>query len=290
MIYGNKFLPKEILNESKLNGVDYTVHDLHDLYKEDKEFVEKHLGDINSRNVNKANGEIIVDNSNGKYIGSVLVKEYSDGKWIGSLYVSPKYRRKGFGTKLLKDAVNTYKGVYLGVRKNNTAALEMYKKNGFEITSTFKEHYFMKLKSHKTVITYSDKFEDVKEITDTLSKKDLSSICSGGTFKNSPYVKYRKVCLMDNRPAAFIDIYSIPKEMESNEAVVVCACREEYRKMGLIKKCFNGAKSNLKSKGINTIYWETTQSNKASQAAAKSLGFKLSKYSNKKDVVYELEL
>ena len=145
-------------------------------------------------------------------------------------------------------------------------------------------------KDEKESVTYSEKFEDVKEITNTLSKKDLNSICSGGTFKNSPYVKYRKVCLIDNKPAAFIDIYSIPKEMKSNEAVLVCACKEEYRKMGLIKNCFNGAKRNLKSKGIDIIYWETTPSNKASQAAAKSLGFRLSKYSNKKDIVYELEI
>ena len=288
MIYGHKFLPKEVLTESKLNGVDYTTYDLRQKYKADKEFVETHIGDINNKNIYKTNGEIIVDNSNNKYIGSVLVKEYSDGKWIGSLNVSPKYRQKGFGTLLLKDAVKKYGGVFLGVRKKNTVALEMYKKNGFEITSEFKEHYFMKLKSHKIKISYSEKFEDVKEITDTLSKKDLLNICTG-TFKNSPHVKYRKVCLMDNRPAAFVDIYSIPKEMESNEAVVVCACREEYRKMGLIKNCFNGAKRNLKTKGIDTIYWETTKSNEASIATAKSLGFKLHE-SNKNDVVYILNI
>ena len=289
MIYGNKFLPKEYLTESKLNGIDYTAYDVKDKYKTDKDFIEENISDINSKNIYKTNGEILVDNSNGKVIGSVLIKDYSDGKWIGSLNVKPKYRQKGFGTLLLKDAVNKYKGVFLGVRKNNTIALEMYKKNGFEITSTFKEHYFMKLKSHKTKITYSEKFEDVKEIVDTLSKSDLKKICNG-TFKNSPYVKYRKVCLVDNRPAAFIDIYSLPNEMESNEAVVVCACREEYRKMGLIKDCFNGAKRTLKSKGIDTVYWETTKGNAASNATAKSLGFKKSEDVNKSDSNYVLKL
>ena len=135
MIYGNKFLPKEVLTESKLNGVDYTVYDVKEKYKTDKKFIEENIGDINHSNIYKTNGEILVDNSNGKVIGSVLVKDYSDGKWIGSLNVKPKYRQKGFGTLLLKDAVNKYKGVFLGVRKNNTVALEMYKKNGFEITS-----------------------------------------------------------------------------------------------------------------------------------------------------------
>lgn len=61
--------------------------------------------------------------------------------------------------------------------------------------------------------SYSKLFSDVKNIVNTFSKTDLSHICSG-TFKDSPYVKYREVLLVNKDPAAFIDVYSIPEEME----------------------------------------------------------------------------
>jgi hypothetical protein len=69
-------------------------------------------------------------------------------------------------------------------------------------------------------ITYSNSFNDVKNIVNTLTDKELHEICSG-TFKNSPYVIYRQVLKVNNDPAAFIDVYSIPQEMKKDEAVII---------------------------------------------------------------------
>lgn len=145
--------------------------------------------------------------------------------------------------------------------------------------------YYLNEAVDESHITFSSSFKDVKNITDSLNKKELSNICSG-EFKNSPFVVYRKVVLVDNNPASFIDVYSIPSEMEKNEAVIVCATKKEYRGLGLIKKCYNGLESTIKNKGIDTLYWETTKSNSASSSIAKSLGFSKGEDINKDDDNY----
>ena len=145
--------------------------------------------------------------------------------------------------------------------------------------------YYLNETVDKSHIIFSSSFKDVKNITDSLNKKELSNICSG-EFKNSSFVIYRKVALVDNNPASFIDVYSIPSEMKKNEAVIVCATKKEYRGLGLIKKCYNGLESIVKKKGIDTLYWETTKSNNVSSSIAKSLGFSKGEDINKDDDNY----
>lgn len=145
--------------------------------------------------------------------------------------------------------------------------------------------YYLNEVVDESHITFSSSFKDVKNITDSLNKKELSNICSG-EFKNSPFVVYRKVALVDNNPASFIDVYSIPSEMKKNEAVIVCATKKEYRGLGLIKKCYNGLESIVKKKGIDTLYWETTKNNNVSSSIAKSLGFSKGENINKDDDNY----
>ncbi len=138
----------------------------------------------------------------------------------------------------------------------------------------------------KSKFSYSDSFKDVKDIVDSLSAEELHNICTG-TFKDSPFVVYRKVVCVDKEPAAFIDAYSIPKEMEKDEAVIVCATKPKFRGRGLIKLCYDGLEDTLRSKGIKTIYWETTKDNKASASLARSLGFTSGKNINKDDDNYQ---
>ena len=87
-----------------------------------------------------------------KFAGYVLVKK--DGKdkgFIQPLWLFEGYRGYGFGTKLLKDAVNKYNAVGLTVDVDNKVAIEMYKKNGFVIVGYGNKKnnsdYCMKLKS-----------------------------------------------------------------------------------------------------------------------------------------------
>lgn len=52
-------------------------------------------------------------------------------------------------------------------------------------------------------------------IVNSLNNKDLLYICNGD-FKNSPFVKYRKVLLIDSNPVSFIKFYLFPVRLFIN--------------------------------------------------------------------------
>lgn len=95
-------------------------------------------------------GEILVNN-NDELVGYVFVynNTHKDYGFIFNLVVNKRFRGHGYGSLLIKDAINKFKGVDLTVKKDNDIAVNLYKKNGFEIVpdmSTGKE-YYMKLNS-----------------------------------------------------------------------------------------------------------------------------------------------
>lgn len=65
------------------------------------------------------------------------------------MYIDEDYRGYGFANRLLKDAITKYDGYDLCVYKDNTVAIELYKKHGFVIdeSKSDKETYYMILKS-----------------------------------------------------------------------------------------------------------------------------------------------
>ena len=121
-------------------------------------------------------------------------------------------------------------------------------------------------------ISYSKSFNDVKNIADNLSKKDLNNICDGD-FKNSPYVIYREVLLINKEPAAFIDVYNLFEPDTTVDGCIVVACKSKYRGMGLTRKLVNRMIHDKNFKW-NHLIWEASKSNKASIALAKQLKFK----------------
>ena len=123
-----------------------------------------------------------------------------------------------------------------------------------------------------TNLSYSNSFEDVKEIVDSLSKKDLNKICNG-TFKESPNTIYREVILRDGEPAAFIEVYNLKTEYPDADGCIVVAVKEKYRGMGLTKKLVHRMLEDKKFKWTHLI-WETAKTNKASIAIANQLKFK----------------
>ena len=65
---------------------------------------------------------------------------------IVSIAVLPEYQRKGVGTALIKEAMKNLcfykaKGCYLEVRVTNVAAVNMYRKLGFEVVRTAHGYY-----------------------------------------------------------------------------------------------------------------------------------------------------
>ena len=61
---------------------------------------------------------------------------------IEYIIVDERYRLKGIGTKLLqKIEKNDVKNITLEVRESNIAAINFYKKNGFEVKTIRKNYY-----------------------------------------------------------------------------------------------------------------------------------------------------
>lgn len=85
--------------------------------------------------------KIILVNNN--VIGCVLVEKYKDGFLLDEIYLESIYRSKGIGTKILTEILKN-NIVYLWVYKNNTQAIKLYKKLGFQIKETTETRYFMK--------------------------------------------------------------------------------------------------------------------------------------------------
>lgn len=97
------------------------------------------------------NGEILVDPNTKEQIGYGFVYHSGENKgFIFNIEVMKKFRRQGFGKILLNDCVTKFGGIDLTVACDNTPAIELYKKYGFEIVDTVegqngRDEYYMKL-------------------------------------------------------------------------------------------------------------------------------------------------
>ena len=80
---------------------------------------------------------------NKQKVGCLLLEKYEDGILISELYLNANYRRKGIGTNILTNILNTNAKAYLWVYKENTPALNLYQKLDFKIKQTTKTRYFM---------------------------------------------------------------------------------------------------------------------------------------------------
>lgn len=86
--------------------------------------------------------EGFVMKEDGKTAGySMIAKSYStefggECIWVEDIYIKSEYRKKGIGTMFFKYLENLYKGrsvrFRLEVEKDNQAAIEVYKKNGYQ--------------------------------------------------------------------------------------------------------------------------------------------------------------
>lgn len=128
--YKDDYKPKNKKSINDLNCV-----------KIDKAFTQKYkwVGESLKRN------EIYLDRDvayawltkNDKIVARLYItnEDYGDGyKWIALIEVENGYRGNGYGEQVLEFAINHEHGNALGVHKNNTVAINMYKKHGFKIS------------------------------------------------------------------------------------------------------------------------------------------------------------
>jgi ribosomal-protein-alanine N-acetyltransferase len=80
----------------------------------------------------------------GKYVGYVLVRTVGKLSDIVRLGVQQEHRRKGIAKELLEAVLEGDGPFMLFVRKNNTAAIELYKKYGFTIAGMSDESWVMR--------------------------------------------------------------------------------------------------------------------------------------------------
>ena len=117
------------------NYSDYFFADLH------RRFPETFI-------VAEENGEVVgyimcrIETGLASFILRGLVKKGH----IVSVAVVPQYRRKGIGEALVTKAMENMrlykaKQCFLEVRVTNTAAVDLYKKLGFDVSRTFRSYY-----------------------------------------------------------------------------------------------------------------------------------------------------
>ena len=115
---------------------------------------------------NNTKGKCLLDNN--QLIGIVQVD--MKRKYILALEVFEPYKRKGYGTNLLKIAVNELGAEKLSVNKNNKNAISLYNKNMWEIYDEDKNMFYMKTKDakiYKKGVKESMTDEDIKAYLET---------------------------------------------------------------------------------------------------------------------------
>ncbi|MDD3187526.1 MAG: GNAT family N-acetyltransferase [Bacilli bacterium] len=77
-------------------------------------------------------------------IGFIAYSIYYERAEIDYIYVKEEYRKKGYGTDLLKYVINKSKdldNITLEVNVNNKSAINLYKNNNFEIAAKREKYY-----------------------------------------------------------------------------------------------------------------------------------------------------
>ncbi len=80
---------------------------------------------------------------NNSYIGFICILDLDTELEIIDVFVLPEFQGNGYGDKLLKYILDNYKdrNYFLEVNVNNEKAINLYKKNGFNILTTRKHYY-----------------------------------------------------------------------------------------------------------------------------------------------------
>ncbi|MBQ9461789.1 MAG: ribosomal protein S18-alanine N-acetyltransferase [Clostridia bacterium] len=92
-----------------------------------------------------------------KVIGYVGVSVISDSCFINNIAVFPEYRKQGVGKALMKIAILTADAMGTGfisleVRESNYAAINLYRKLGFEVMGLRKDFYRLP-REHALIMT-----------------------------------------------------------------------------------------------------------------------------------------
>lgn len=129
-----KRIPEPTTESSGMSYLEKLSHnELSNLVRSDKPvLINKNMVDSYNYDPDENENEHVVFyySDKGDFVGVV---EVYDSKMISGLYVEDLYHGQGFGTKLLLTAIDKFGGNQLLVDKDNSHALKLYKKFGFDI-------------------------------------------------------------------------------------------------------------------------------------------------------------
>lgn len=117
-------------------------------------------------------------------------------------------------------------------------------------------------------------FKEVKRIVNNIPKEEHHWFYHGETFKDSPYVKYRKVMYLPHvrgKVGGFIDVYTFSSEPETG--IIVIAVEPAARGTGLSQKLVQKTIEDVPSLGIKKLIWRADTDNVASIKLAQKMGF-----------------
>ena len=120
------------------------INDIEDINRLGIIFSEKFINTYNVKEyLNNPNYYILL-NVNNVTNGLLIIYKNIDYYELEAIVVDPNYRNKGIANNLINYFINNYvinEDIILEVAVNNVNAINLYKKNNFEIISTRKKYY-----------------------------------------------------------------------------------------------------------------------------------------------------
>ena len=164
------------IRKAELNDVDMLLDMKLDIILSSEEIAELDKREL-EKIVNYSEEEIrenledykIIEDDDKNVIGIFALFDYDDGKLLDTIYVINSSRKKGIGTKIIKNIIlNNYQPIYLWVYKSNKLAVKLYEKLNFKIIEETDTKYFMKnenIKSDNNLIKARAFCSEVKKIS-----------------------------------------------------------------------------------------------------------------------------
>ena len=87
--------------------------------------------------------EVFILNIDKKREGYIIITEKNKKYVLEHFFINDTYRNRGFGKLLLQRCLESYKKIELMVSVNNTIAIHIYIKCGFNISRTIKNYKVM---------------------------------------------------------------------------------------------------------------------------------------------------
>lgn len=136
------------LEKSSINDLDKLIE-----YKKNNIFMYDPIKDL--KEINKINNyvsnnipkhindyfNIVINN---KIVGCLLYYPKDDGILLDEIYIEEEYRNLGIGSNIISNILSNNNIVYLYVYKDNTKAVNLYKRLGFNIIEETEYRYYMK--------------------------------------------------------------------------------------------------------------------------------------------------